>query len=69
MHLAAALAVPTVALFGPTDPARNGPWGPGSKVVVRDRASVTSYKRREEVDAGMASISVERVVEAVKSLI
>ena len=27
MHVAAALAKPTVALFGPTDPRRTGPYG------------------------------------------
>lgn len=26
-HLAAAAGIPTLALFGPTDPARYGPWG------------------------------------------
>lgn len=29
LHLAAALGVPTLALMGPTTPARNGPMGPG----------------------------------------
>jgi heptosyltransferase-1 len=69
MHLAAALGVKLVALFGPTDPLRNGPWGTGKRVVVRDQASVTSYKRRDEVDAGLARLSVERVMEAVQQLI
>jgi heptosyltransferase-1 len=69
MHLAAALGVPVVALFGPTDPLRNGPWGAGKKVVVRDEASVTSYKRGDEVDAGLAKVSVARVMEAVQQLI
>jgi heptosyltransferase-1 len=68
-HLAAALGTPLVALFGPTDPARNGPWGPGPKATLRDAASVTSYKRRAETDPGMEQISVERVVAAVEALI
>jgi len=67
-HLAAALAVPVVALFGPTDPARNGPWGPGVCKVLRDSAAVTSYKRRAEVDAGLARIAVEDVLEAIEDL-
>src|SRR5205085_11084297 len=36
LHLAAALGVPSVHLFGPTDPARFGPWGrPGRHQIVR----------------------------------
>jgi heptosyltransferase-1 len=69
MHLAAALGVPVVALFGPTDPLRNGPWGPGAKAVVRDTASLPSYKRSHEVDPGLAKVSVERVMEAVRSIL
>jgi len=66
-HLAAAMGVPLVALFGPTSPERNGPWGPGEKRVLRDAASVTTYKRTAEPDAGLMKLSVETVVEAVKS--
>jgi heptosyltransferase I len=68
-HLAAALGIPLVALFGPTDPERNGPRGPGAKVVLRDGASVTSYKRANAEDAGLAKISVEAVLEAVQGLL
>ncbi len=32
LHLASALGVPGVALFGPTDPARTGPWNSGLRV-------------------------------------
>jgi len=34
MHLAAAVGTPVVALFGPTDPAKTGPYG-GGHVVLR----------------------------------
>lgn len=68
MHLAAALGVPVVALFGPTDPERNGPWGPGKQMVLRDPASVTSYKRTAK-DLGLARLPVEVVVGAVHGLI
>ena len=64
-HLAAALAVPLVALFGPTDPARNGPWGPGVCRVLRDPESVTSYKRVAEIEPRLARLPVEDVVEAI----
>jgi len=66
-HMAAALAVPVVALFGPTDPARNGPWGPGAKAVLREAGAVTSYKRTAV--SAMVKISVEQVVEAVRELL
>ena len=33
MHIAAAVGTPVVALFGPTDPARSGPWGTGHRVI------------------------------------
>ena len=35
LHLADALGVPTLALFGPTDPSRNGPYRDRSGVVTR----------------------------------
>jgi heptosyltransferase-1 len=65
-HLAAALGIPLVALFGPTDPERNGPRGPGRTIVLRDPSSVTSYKRATAEDAGLAKISVAEVLEAVR---
>jgi ADP-heptose:LPS heptosyltransferase len=33
MHLAAAVQTPVVALFGPADPSRTGPWGERHRVV------------------------------------
>jgi len=44
LHLAAALEKPGVAIFGPTDPARNGPYG-GTLRVLRAEGAVTTYKR------------------------
>lgn len=38
-HLGAAAGVPTVALFGPTDPVRWAPWGDKHSVVVNDALS------------------------------
>lgn len=35
MHLAAALNCPVVALFGPSEPARTGPYGEGHQVLGR----------------------------------
>jgi ADP-heptose:LPS heptosyltransferase len=33
MHMAAAIGVPVVAVFGPTFPGRTGPYGPRHRVV------------------------------------
>jgi heptosyltransferase-1 len=68
MHLAAALGVPVVAIFGPTDPARNGPFGKRN-VVLRSPASQTSYAHRAEVDPGMLAITTEEVVAAARRLV
>jgi heptosyltransferase-1 len=63
MHLAAALAKPGVAIFGPTDPARNGPYG-GSLRVVRSVEAVTTYKRHMSGDS-MRAITPSAVVDAL----
>lgn len=67
-HLAAALGIPLVALYGPTDPARNGPWGSGPMRVLRGAGSLTSHKRVAEIDAGLARITVDEVMHEVKAL-
>jgi heptosyltransferase-1 len=68
LHLAAALNVPVVALFGPTDPARTGPYGTRS-IVLRDPASITSHKRNRETEAGLKNISAEQVIAAARELL
>jgi heptosyltransferase-1 len=68
LHLAAALRVPVVAIYGPTDPARNGPYGTRS-VVLRSPESVTSHARREEADEGMLAIGNEAVTGAANDLL
>ena len=68
LHLAAALERPVVAIFGPTDPARNGPWGTRSR-VLRDATSVTSHKRVSEAEAGMLRIQVDEVVAAAMEML
>lgn len=68
LHLAAALQVPVVAIFGPTDPARNGPYGTRS-VVLRNPASTTTHARNPRTDEAMLGISVEEVVNGAQSLL
>lgn len=68
LHLAAASGVPTVGLFGPTDPARTGPWGSRS-VSLRDSSSATNHRRLAETEAGLARIGVDQVYARVDSLL
>lgn len=68
LHLAAALRIPVVAIFGPTDPARNGPYGTES-IVLRNPSSLTSHARNPNPDEAMLEISVEGVVDAARRLL
>ena len=68
MHLAAALGVPVVGIFGPTDPARNGPFGTRS-IVLRSPSSPTTHARRSAPDEGMLEISAEQVMAAARQLL
>ncbi len=60
LHLAAALRVPVVGIFGPTDPARNGPYGTNSR-VLRHATSNTSYSHAATFDMGLLAITAEEV--------
>ncbi len=68
LHLAAALGVPVVALFGPTDPARNGPHTANS-IVLRDPSSTTDHRRHPATEAGLACIGVDTVLAAALALL
>lgn len=68
LHLAAALGTPVVGLYGPTDPARNGPYGERAAVVRNASDADTTYKRKANYSETMLSISVEQVMAAVEDL-
>ncbi|HWK30598.1 MAG TPA: glycosyltransferase family 9 protein, partial [Terriglobales bacterium] len=68
MHLAAMLGVPTVAIFGPTDPARNGPYYERT-TVVRSPLSQTSYSHVRTPDQGLMAITVDEVMSAVEKVL
>lgn len=68
LHLAAALKVPVVALFGPTDPARNGPYGTNS-IILRNSASQTSLSHTSDTDPGLLQITTQEVVRAAQQLL
>jgi len=64
LHLAAALAKPGVALFGPTDPDRNGPYG-DTITVLRAAGAVTSYQRDAVIAPSMEALEPEQVWQAL----
>jgi heptosyltransferase-1 len=56
LHLAAAVGTPCLGLYGPTSGARNGPYGPGHRVL-------------QSVDGRMASIAPPSAVGAATALL
>jgi heptosyltransferase-1 len=65
LHLAIALGTRAVALFGPTDPARNGPY-PRGQIVLRSPKAQTTYGRSNVTDPSLLELSVDEVFSAVK---
>jgi heptosyltransferase I len=68
LHLAAALDVPVVGLFGPTDPARNGPYSNDASrhIVLRNPLNCeTTYRRGKTHSPAMLSIEVPQVADAI----
>ncbi len=69
LHIATALGVPAVALFGPTDAGRNGPWDPADIAISRYDACDCHYERRCRHDAArwcLGTISVDDVLGAIE---
>ncbi|QNI34792.1 glycosyltransferase family 9 protein [Alloacidobacterium dinghuense] len=68
LHLASALGKPVVGIFGPTDPARNGPFG-GKFRILRHPESKRDHTRRAEPEAGLLTISAAEVSSAAMELL
>ena len=66
MHIAAAMNTPTVALFGPTDPSRTGPYGKGHIVVRKEMPCSPCFLKKCDTKRCMEEITVDEVFEAVK---
>jgi heptosyltransferase-1 len=65
LHLAIALGTPAVALFGPTDPARNGPYRTDD-IVLRAPNVVTTHSRDHQTHPSMLQIQVPEVFAALR---
>ena len=67
LHIAAAVGTPAVALFGPTNPRRNGPWMPEDLSVSRFEACRCHYERKCHAAAWcLETISVAEVTAAIQ---
>jgi heptosyltransferase-1 len=66
LHLAAGLGKAGVAIFGPTDPARNGPRG-GNFTVLRQPGVETTHRRGTEIDASMRAVTPDKVFAALET--
>jgi len=64
LHLAAALNKSGAAIYGPTDPVRNGPYG-GDFEVLRIPGVRTTHRRGTSIDASMRAIRPEEVFAAL----
>ncbi|MDP2662190.1 MAG: lipopolysaccharide heptosyltransferase II [Dehalococcoidia bacterium] len=74
-HMASALGVPVVALYGPTDPAISGPYG-GRSIVLRKKTGCSpcydlsnTAECRKTALLCMEAITPEEVFEAVKEIL
>jgi lipopolysaccharide heptosyltransferase I len=66
LHLAAAVGTPLVGLYGPTSPARNGPWRPEDESLSRYDRCLCHHERRCRLpQACIDSLTVAEVQEAV----
>ena len=69
LHLCAALGIPTVSIFGPTDPARNGAYGLNHQTVHKVLACSFCWKRKCPLGTNecMTQVTVDEVFESVRS--
>lgn len=68
LHLAAALAKPGVAIYGPSDPARHAPYG-GALTVLRSPNAKTSYRRTADPDPSMREITPDQVFATLEPIL
>jgi ADP-heptose:LPS heptosyltransferase len=76
MHIAAALRVPVVALFGPTDPEKTGPYGwtdtgthKQCKVIRSSIHCGPCFRKKCKNPECMTGISVDTVLNELKELL
>lgn len=70
MHLAAFVGTPVVALFGPTDPIENAPYGKAATIMLRKSLECNPCRNRQcSPPRCMDAISVEEAAEAATRIL
>jgi len=69
MHIAAAMGCRVIALFGPTDPLRTGPYGNRHEIIRSDIDCSPCFKKVCEHMTCMKQISVEKCFETIRGII
>ncbi len=69
LHLAHALGVPVLAVMGPTDPRRHGPYGAPERALWRELPCSFCYKSFAETKACLWAVPVEAIVERAVRLL
>jgi len=71
MHIAAALGRPTVALFGPTDATRTGPYSPAARVLTRSLECAPCRRRVCPLGhhACLRELPAEQVFQALRTML
>ncbi|MFH1113154.1 MAG: glycosyltransferase family 9 protein [Pseudomonadota bacterium] len=69
MHIAAFVGTPVIALFGPTDPLKVGPYGTGHRVIRNSGLDCLACRKRSCADRRcLEGITPERVFEETRKL-
>jgi len=72
LHIASSLSIPSVGLYGPTNPRRNGPYGAENIAIRKDLSTLSCHRRgcrKCKIQDCMQLITVEEVVEQVENKI
>ena len=72
MHIAAAVGTPVVALFGPTDPRKTGPYGKGHSVLSHPVECSPCFRRdctRQVRLECLLEVEPNQVVQAVREVL
>ena len=70
MHLASFIGTPVIALFGPTDPAENAPYGKAASIILRKDVPCSPCRKKTcDNLLCMDAIAMEDVLDAIEQIL